>query len=259
MALVWGAAVAWRRAGAAPSTVRRVAVLTHVACAAWLTVTWVVAASGVLTDWRAYAATVRAPRPRDLRARVCAGVQPAGHPPGDVPSAVAARGGAGLPAAPGARHARDVRARRHARADELFGPQFRHRDRRDRDRGRLARVVRPRRAAARPGVERPRVATPRQRGHGGDSRNAAVPVLRPRSSECLGDATAVCLAPCCHGAGGARGTSDHLQSLGETGRRREPRTVTERVVHPCRQALRQIREERVRRHTHQHVDGDRQH
>ena len=43
--------VAWRRAGADTSPVRRAGVLTLVASAAWMTVTWTVAASGVLTDW----------------------------------------------------------------------------------------------------------------------------------------------------------------------------------------------------------------
>jgi hypothetical protein len=51
-ALVWGAMVSWRRAGAERAAVRRVGVLTLVASAAWMTVTWAVAASGILTDWQ---------------------------------------------------------------------------------------------------------------------------------------------------------------------------------------------------------------
>ena len=51
-ALVWGAMVAWRRAGADTSAVRRAGVLTLAASAAWMTVTWAVAASGILTDWQ---------------------------------------------------------------------------------------------------------------------------------------------------------------------------------------------------------------
>ena len=51
-ALVWGAMVSWRRAGADASAVRRVGVLTLVASAAWMTVTWAVAESGILTDWQ---------------------------------------------------------------------------------------------------------------------------------------------------------------------------------------------------------------
>jgi hypothetical protein len=49
--LAWGATMAWRRAGAPLSAVRRAVILTLVAAAAWLALTWMVAASGVLADF----------------------------------------------------------------------------------------------------------------------------------------------------------------------------------------------------------------
>ena len=52
-ALAWGAAVSWRRAGADSSTARRVGVQTLVAAAAWLAITWIAAASGVLSNFEA--------------------------------------------------------------------------------------------------------------------------------------------------------------------------------------------------------------
>jgi hypothetical protein len=44
--------VSWRRAGAESSAVRRVGVLTLVASAVWMTVTWAVAANGILANWQ---------------------------------------------------------------------------------------------------------------------------------------------------------------------------------------------------------------
>ncbi len=49
--LAWGAAVSWRRAGADISAARRVGVLTLVASATWMAITWIAAASGVLANF----------------------------------------------------------------------------------------------------------------------------------------------------------------------------------------------------------------
>jgi hypothetical protein len=51
VALVWGTAVAWRRSGGARATTIRVAIVTGVASAAWMTVTWLAAASGAFRHW----------------------------------------------------------------------------------------------------------------------------------------------------------------------------------------------------------------
>ena len=50
-ALAWGAAVAWRRAGAGPSAARAVGLLTLAAAAVWMAATWVAGASGVLANF----------------------------------------------------------------------------------------------------------------------------------------------------------------------------------------------------------------
>ena len=49
--LVWGTAAAWRRAGAPIDAVRRAAVTSAVAASAWMAITWVAAASGILRKW----------------------------------------------------------------------------------------------------------------------------------------------------------------------------------------------------------------
>jgi hypothetical protein len=51
VALAWGAAVSWRRAGASRSTARRVGILTLAASAAWMAATWISAASGILANF----------------------------------------------------------------------------------------------------------------------------------------------------------------------------------------------------------------
>jgi small-conductance mechanosensitive channel len=48
LGLAWGASVSWRRAGADPSTARRVGILTLAASAVWMATTWIVAATGIL-------------------------------------------------------------------------------------------------------------------------------------------------------------------------------------------------------------------
>jgi hypothetical protein len=50
-ALVWGAATAWRRSGASPSTVARVAIGVGVAAGGWMAATWLLADRGVLRRW----------------------------------------------------------------------------------------------------------------------------------------------------------------------------------------------------------------
>jgi hypothetical protein len=47
----WGTSVAWQRAGASPARARRAALQTLVLAAAWMAVTWTVAARGVLGRW----------------------------------------------------------------------------------------------------------------------------------------------------------------------------------------------------------------
>jgi hypothetical protein len=49
--LVWGTAAAWRRSGAPIDAVRRAVALSSVGAAAWMAVTWVTAASGILREW----------------------------------------------------------------------------------------------------------------------------------------------------------------------------------------------------------------
>lgn len=49
--LAWGAAVAWRRAGADRSAARRAGVLTLAAAVVWMAATWFAAASGVLANF----------------------------------------------------------------------------------------------------------------------------------------------------------------------------------------------------------------
>ena len=56
-ALVWATFVAWQRAGASESASRRAATVVGIATAAWMTVTWIAAMSGVLREWN------RAPPP----------------------------------------------------------------------------------------------------------------------------------------------------------------------------------------------------
>ena len=49
--LVWATLTAWRRSGATESAARRAAVIVAVDAAAWMTLTWVAAMSGVLQQW----------------------------------------------------------------------------------------------------------------------------------------------------------------------------------------------------------------
>ena len=49
--LAWGTAAAWRRSGAPIHAVRRATALSIVAAGAWMAVTWVAAASGILREW----------------------------------------------------------------------------------------------------------------------------------------------------------------------------------------------------------------
>jgi hypothetical protein len=49
--LVWGVIEVWRRSGASPSSVRRAGVITALAAGAWMALTWIAAASGVLRAW----------------------------------------------------------------------------------------------------------------------------------------------------------------------------------------------------------------
>jgi hypothetical protein len=53
VALVWAAFDAWRHAGASVSSARRAAVVTGAGTAAWMALTWSVAASGILQRWEA--------------------------------------------------------------------------------------------------------------------------------------------------------------------------------------------------------------
>lgn len=50
-ALIWATFVAWRRSGASESASRRAAIVVGVDTAAWMTVTWIAAMSGVLRAW----------------------------------------------------------------------------------------------------------------------------------------------------------------------------------------------------------------
>jgi hypothetical protein len=49
--LVWATLAAWRRSGATESAARRAAVIVAVDAAAWMTLTWVAARSGILQQW----------------------------------------------------------------------------------------------------------------------------------------------------------------------------------------------------------------
>lgn len=49
--LVWATHTAWRRSGAQESAARRTAVIVAVDTAAWMTLTWVAASSGILQQW----------------------------------------------------------------------------------------------------------------------------------------------------------------------------------------------------------------
>ena len=49
--LAWGTAVAWRRTGAPANAARRASVISLLAASAWMAVTWIAAASGVLRQW----------------------------------------------------------------------------------------------------------------------------------------------------------------------------------------------------------------
>jgi hypothetical protein len=49
--LAWGTAVAWRRSGVGIAASRRAAMLTGVAGAAWMALTWTIARSGILREW----------------------------------------------------------------------------------------------------------------------------------------------------------------------------------------------------------------
>jgi len=49
--LVWAALIAWRRSGASESASRRAAVIVGVDSAAWMTLTWLAASSGLLQQW----------------------------------------------------------------------------------------------------------------------------------------------------------------------------------------------------------------
>jgi hypothetical protein len=51
IALVWGASVAWWRSGASPAASSRVSLVTGVASAAWMALTWATAESGILRRW----------------------------------------------------------------------------------------------------------------------------------------------------------------------------------------------------------------
>lgn len=51
-ALAWGAHVAWRRTGAPAHTARRVALLVWLAALSWMAMTWLVAGTGILTEWQ---------------------------------------------------------------------------------------------------------------------------------------------------------------------------------------------------------------
>jgi hypothetical protein len=49
--LVWATFVAWRRSGASESASRRAAIVVGADAAAWMTLTWAAAASGILQQW----------------------------------------------------------------------------------------------------------------------------------------------------------------------------------------------------------------
>jgi hypothetical protein len=49
--LVWATLVAWRRSGAPASAARRAAVIVAIDSAAWMTLTWAAATSGILQQW----------------------------------------------------------------------------------------------------------------------------------------------------------------------------------------------------------------
>ena len=49
--LVWATLVAWRRSGAPESAARRAAVIVAIDSAAWMTLTWAAATSGILQQW----------------------------------------------------------------------------------------------------------------------------------------------------------------------------------------------------------------
>jgi hypothetical protein len=49
--MAWGTTVAWRRAGAPMSAARRAKAISLVGASAWMAVTWMAAASGVLRQW----------------------------------------------------------------------------------------------------------------------------------------------------------------------------------------------------------------
>ena len=51
IALVWCIVVAWRRAGAPLPTAVRAGLVTALAAAAWMALTWVAAATGILREW----------------------------------------------------------------------------------------------------------------------------------------------------------------------------------------------------------------
>ena len=51
LAVVWGARAAWRRGGAPASAVARVSITTAAGAGAWMALTWLAAASGVLQQW----------------------------------------------------------------------------------------------------------------------------------------------------------------------------------------------------------------
>lgn len=51
VALVWGTVAAWRHAGAPPAAALRAGLATAFAAAAWMALTWVAAASGILRAW----------------------------------------------------------------------------------------------------------------------------------------------------------------------------------------------------------------
>ena len=49
--LVWATLVAWRRSGAPESAARRAAIIVAIDSAAWMTLTWAAAVSGILQQW----------------------------------------------------------------------------------------------------------------------------------------------------------------------------------------------------------------
>jgi hypothetical protein len=51
--LMWGTYVAWTRSQRSPAEAKRAALVVGAAIAAWMALTWIVAASGVLRDWNA--------------------------------------------------------------------------------------------------------------------------------------------------------------------------------------------------------------